>query len=484
MDILKSRNEIQGKRRWYKDAFTNTSVYNKICAAKTRLLLRHPFWGFMGLDLVLVEAPSELIPTLATDGYHIYYSAEFIDALTTNETIFVVAHEIYHCIFGHTKGYNKVNRMHHDDGYDPVLANRAQDYFINLDLIKAGLGSVINDNTQMKPVNDDTLMIGPIQVCYDTRFEGMSSEEIYRELVEDGDSSPESQVLDMHLEIEVVPDEDGDIEGSPSDNGEGSHSEKGDGDGKGKDESGNGNTIRIKMTESQFAEEKHRWEQIAQRAVANVDNSSQGAGSIPEHLKRLIGTIHKPKISWKTALRRFVQNVRDRGYSFIRPDRKTFGSGITLPGYRRDLSKLEIAVAFDTSGSVSSDQLNKFISELMGIMKSYRLYEIHAFCFEGSVDPTTYMKISGSAQQAEKDLKQYVADHVKGGGGTCFGSVWDFMSERKINPRGLVFFTDGYPCDSGWESTGRKGPPTLFVTVGNNNDWKAPFGLTVRYEDA
>ena len=123
--------------------------------------------------------------------------------------------------------------------------------------------------------------------------------------------------------------------------------------------------------------------------------------------------------------------------------------------------------------------MSKFVSELFGILRSFPKYEVHVFCFAGDVDRSTYQRITGSYKEAKDKLTGYLK-HISGGGGTCFQSVWDFMREENIKPRGLVLFTDGYPCDSDWEN--ERDIPTLFVTVGNHNEWKAPFGRTIQYE--
>ncbi len=462
---MKSASEINGKRKWYNDSYTNTRVYESICAAKTRLLLQHPFWGYMGLDLVLVESPLDQIKTLATDGYHIFYAAEFIQQLSIDEMEFVVAHEIYHCIFGHTMGEGKVQRK--QDDWDADLWNRACDFVINLDLVNSRIGktNIVNGKHH----------IGDIQICYNTKYTNMSAEEVYYELLED-DTDPEGQQLDQHIEFEIVSDQS---QGDDSDNPDGEGENATDGD-TGASE-GNSN-IKIQITESQYDAESVRWHKIAQQAVMQVNTASQGAGSIPEHLLRLIGEIHKPKIKWTNVLRRFVVSMRTSGFSWTRPDKKTFGSRFTLPGYRTDDEKLIIAVAIDTSGSIRDDALNKFLSELMGIMKGYRQYEIHAFCFEASVDESTYMCITSGCRSVEDNLKAY-ASRVKGGGGTRFQAIWDFMRQKQIKPKGLVVFTDGYPCDSSWENESRY-CPSMFVTVDNRDGWKAPFGMTVAYEDA
>lgn len=454
-----SRKQIRGTRKWYNDTYIDVNAYRSIASAKTHLLLDYPFWGFMGLDLVLVEAPKSVIPTLATDGYHIFYSASFINELSKGEVEFGVVHEVYHCVFGHTRGEHKINRA--EDDWDSDLWNRACDYVINYDLVEAGIGATNIVNGKHK--------IGNIFICYDEQFAEMSAEEVYLYLLENG-ADEEHSTIDVHMEIEI--DNGGDD--SENQKGNGAKDAKSSSDGTGS------SNIKVVMSQDQYDKEANRWYRIAQQAVSNAINN-KSAGTIPAHLRRLIDNIDKPKIHWSVALRKFVVQIKKPGYSFLRPDKKTFGTGITLPGFRQQDRKLEIAVAIDTSGSISQDELTKFLSELNGILKSFSQFEVHAFCFEWDVDEDTYMLLKGTSWNASEKFNEYV-EKVSGGGGTSFQSVWNFMKKKKIKPRGLVFFTDGYPNDKSWVNESQY-CPTMFVTVGNTDNWKAPFGLTVAYED-
>jgi predicted metal-dependent peptidase len=463
---LKSVSQVQGRRQWYNDNFTDKQAYNSVCTAKTRLLLKHPFWGFMGLDLVLVEAPTAIVDTLGTDGYHIFYSPAFINQLTMEEIEFGIAHEIYHCIFGHTSGKGKVQRKHAD--WDAKIWNKACDHVINYDLVDSKIG----ETTIVGGLHH----IGPIQICYNKKYADMSSEEVYFDLVKNADNDDGSKTLDTHIDFDTSGGE-GDGGDKDSDKDDKASSDAA-GASVSKDGSGN---IRIPMKPSEYAAEKVRWQTMAEQAASNVMQTSQGAGSIPAHLKKLIGDLHKPKIKWPVKLRKFVTKIRSTGYNWSMPSKRSYGHAF-MPSFRSQKDKLTIAIAFDTSGSVGSAQLNKFISEFLGIMKSYSSYTIHAFCFEGSVDEATYMCIDSFDGTAEKNLQAY-AEHVKGGGGTNFQSVWNFLKKKKIKPRGLLVFTDGYPCDQTWHRE-RNYCPSMFITVGNHDGWKSPFGITCQYEDA
>ena len=149
-----------------------------------------------------------------------------------------------------------------------------------------------------------------------------------------------------------------------------------------------------------------------------------------------------------------------------------------MPSFRRDAEKLTLTVDIDTSGSIGDEILKKFMSELMGIVKAFKSYEIHVFCFEGDVDERTYSIIKDDGSSAKQQLLEYV-QKVAGGGGTNFQSIWDFIRLKKIKAKGLVVFTDGYANDTSWHR--ERGIPTLFVTT-DNPGWKAPFGHTVPFE--
>lgn len=446
MTNFTSTKQITGKRIWYRDQYTDKTAYQTICSAKSRLLVHHPFWGMTGLDLVLVEAPHSSVRTLATDGYHIFYSAAFVNSLRLDEVVFGVAHEIFHCIFGHTEGATKLRRKHAD--WDAKRWNRACDYVINADLKKSGVGEFITT----------------IKILYDPKFDGMGSEEVYLAL-KDSDPMPDCDTLDVHVDFELD-------DGSPSEGGDQ------DADSPGSSPGGAGDLIVVKVSQDYLDNEAVRWEQIAQRAVAQVLQGGQDAGSIPANLLRIINDLNKPKVHWTSVLRKFVVSVRSVGYSYLKPDRRTFGGDFVFPSFRRDSQKLVLAVAIDTSGSIGDEALRKFLSELVGILKAYKSYEVHVFCFEGDVDPSTYEKITHSGSSVREKIIAYI-QKVAGGGGTCFQSVWDFLRMKKIKPRGLIFFTDGGAYDTSWHN--ERGIPTLFVTL-DNPKWKAPFGVTIPFE--
>ncbi|WP_205249372.1 DUF2201 family putative metallopeptidase, partial [Escherichia coli] len=71
--------------------------------------------------------------TAATDGRNLYYNREFIKALTPEELLFLLSHEVLHCVYDHLG--RKGSRDH-------KISNMANDYIVNFTLVKERLGSM------------------------------------------------------------------------------------------------------------------------------------------------------------------------------------------------------------------------------------------------------------------------------------------------------------------------------------------------------
>ena len=114
--------------------------------------------------------------------------------------------------------------------------------------------------------------------------------------------------------------------------------------------------------------------------------------------------------------------------------------------------------------------LKDFLGEIQGIMDSFPAYRIHVFTF----DTEAY----NPAQYDSDNLDDICDYEVKGGGGTDFDCVYNYLKENEIEPKRLVMFTDGYPCGS-WGD--EDFCDTIFIVKGNKSA-NAPFGQTVIYE--
>jgi len=451
-------------RRFRKDEFADEDAYNDLIVAKSQLLKEFPFWGILGLTVVLVERPDDELPTLATDGMHIFYNANFTKKLTKGERVFAIAHELFHGLYDHAgnnsrfEHYTGINmkRLFEEGDQEKIkegmrlkmLWNFAADFIVNGGLVEAHVGEFIKT----------------INILYDDEYLGWAVEDVYDDLLKNPEKIPQdAQCLDEHIEVEVVSDEEA---------------------AKAKEEGKDGEGNRFVMGESEYEKLKYEWKETMISAAAaqkeHEQRESTAAGCIPTAIQRLIDELAKPKVNWRQALRRAVQRIIHRLYSYKSPNKGLFSRGITIPGFRDSVNKLDVAIFVDTSGSVSEAQLTAFISEFKGMMDAFPRYKIHAHCFDGAVCEESIVKLEKSHGQDGWDHIRKFINRISGGGGTDFQCNWDYLKEHNIKPRMIIMLTDGYPC-GGWGDP--RWAPTIFFMMGNGRSIKAPFGATIHYED-
>ena len=407
---------------------SDEEVLDKLIKARIEMLMSAPFFGNLATRLQIKDATS-WCPTAATDGKYFYYNKHFVAALSDAETVFLMGHEVLHCVYDHMDANRRGDRH-------PVLWNVANDYVINGDLIDARVGEEIK----------------LVQICHDWKYRGKISEEVYDDLYEQAKEDGrimEMDSFDVHLDRE-----EGDDAGSGS-------ASKGNTDGE---EEGEG---PAKYT----AEEKEQIKQEFQNAVMQSAKAA-GAGNLPGGVKRLLNDLLNPQLDWRQLLAMQIQSVMRSDYTMATPSRKGLNEGYYLPGLDRETT-IDIVAALDMSGSILDDMARDFLSELKGIMDQYTDFKIHLLCFDTEVyNPKVF---------TQNDMGEFMEYELNGGGGTDFDCVFNWMKEEGVQPKKLVMFTDGYPYGS-WGDEGYC--DSLFIVHGGYGDRipEAPFGITVPYK--
>ena len=407
---------------------SDEEVLDKLIKARIEMLMSAPFFGNLATRLQIKDATS-WCPTAATDGKYFYYNKHFVAALSDAETVFLMGHEVLHCVYDHMDANRRGDRH-------PVLWNVANDYVINGDLIDARVGEEIK----------------LVQICHDWKYRGKISEEVYDDLYEQAKEDGrimEMDSFDVHLDRE-----EGDDAGSGS-------ASKGNTDGE---EEGEG---PAKYT----AEEKEQIKQEFQNAVMQSAKAA-GAGNLPGGVKKMLDKLLNPQLDWRELLAMQIQSVIKSDYTWMNPSRKGLNEGFYLPGLDRETT-IDIALALDMSGSIGDDMAIDFLSEVKGIMDQYTDFKIHLFCFDTAVhNPKVF---------TETDMGDFMEYELAGGGGTDFDCCFDYMKEEGIQPKKFVMFTDGYPYGSWGDETYCD---TLFIVHGGYGDRipEAPFGITVEYK--
>lgn len=131
--------------------YRKLTLHELIVKERLILLDKYPFFGYLALCLELVETPELPIPTMATDGKHLFFDPDFVKNTPPGQLRGIIAHEVLHCALQHLWRIGKREKM---------KWNYATDFAINLIVTREGLEL-------------------PPGVLLDKKYEGMSAERIY-----------------------------------------------------------------------------------------------------------------------------------------------------------------------------------------------------------------------------------------------------------------------------------------------------------------
>jgi predicted metal-dependent peptidase len=312
--------------------------------------------------------------------------------------------------------------LHFDriQGRNPKIWNIANDHAINI-IIKG----MIQDNTIAVP-KDATL---------DPKYDGMSSEEIYDDLMKD--------TVMIQLVQQATQGQPGQGQGQPQQ-----------GKGKGQPQPGKGGQgqsnpladrlfgdMRSDLSDSEDGKKAEKGDKGAENrintdwkislvAAAQNHKQQKGRGNLPAGLVRLIDELVNPKVHWLEQLSRWVgENGRRNDYSYSRPSRRSESVGQYLPSLRK-WGIADVAVLMDTSGSISMDQLKRGVSEVQGVCEDLGC-AIRAMVVDADLHDD--MKIDDALELAQR---------LSGGGGSDFRPAFQKLEEDGFEGIALCF-TDG-----------------------------------------
>lgn len=418
------------------DALLQTAR-DTLIKSRMTLLFKHPFFGQLALRLELVPADRKWCPTAATDGRKFYYNPAFITELDDKENVFLVAHELGHCIYEH---------FIRADGRDPAMWNIAGDYIINNTL-----------DTEIVSKGDYARIITYVKPYLNHKYDGWTTEEVYDDLMDQkgngGKPEEDGDLIDVHIDM-------------AGGNGDGVETPGG-GQGEG-DEDGDG----LAQKPSKISEEEQKQLQNEIKDSLLQAAAGAGAGNVPGDMKRMIKHLIEPQMDWREIIRAEVESSLKSNYTWMRPNRKGWHMSAILPGMDRDM-QIDVALAIDTSGSISQTMLTEFVSEIAGIMDQYDQYRIRIWQFD-----TRVYGYDEFTSDDGRDIREY---EITGGGGTDFMVNWTFMEEKEIIPDQFIMFTDG-GCFGSW------GNPdycdTVFLIHTMYGKPESPFGQTVYYDSS
>lgn len=151
-------------------------------------------------------------------------------------------------------------------------------------------------------------------------------------------------------------------------------------------------------------------------------------GTIPGELRELVDKLRekKPEVfNWKAYFRRLLGSIYDVN---IKSTRRKVSKRFEGAAGIQHKKKVSILVAVDTSGSVSTKELQEFFSEIDYIYKAGARITL--------IQCDT--RINGVEEYNGKNIPE-----IKGRGGTNFNPPVDYYIKHKKDYASLIYFTDG-----------------------------------------
>lgn len=126
-----------------------------IYAARTRLLMTHPFYGRLAQRFKLRETPDQ--PTMATDSVSLFYNADFVVKQSKAGLVAVLAHEVEHVYRNHVPRMMRLIPNWENNPQGVSLAQIAADMAVNPPLKDGGFELPGDAVYPEKDFWDDTL---------------------------------------------------------------------------------------------------------------------------------------------------------------------------------------------------------------------------------------------------------------------------------------------------------------------------------------
>ena len=405
-------------------------------------MMKHKnFCLFSGLFMIgKVSVVDKDLPfTAQTNGLDVTYGRGFVDTLNDKQLAFLILHENMHKAYRHLIVWEKLYKE------NAVLANMACDYVINLQ---------IHDYDQQQEVTEfPTTPDGKNLGCLDEAYRGMDAHQVFLELVKKyGKNAGKKKVY---------------VIGQGSQPSDGNDEGEGEGLPEGLDEHD------WEGAQSMSEQEK---EAQAKEVESALRQGSILVGKMGGNVDRNISEMLVPKINWKDALREFVKSVtqgKDQT-TWRRLHKRYIASDIIMPS-SYDEKVGGIVIGIDTSGSIGTEELTQFLSEVKSICDEVSPEKIDVLYWDTHV-------ASRETYQNNELASLVESTKPAGGGGTEPACVPKYIHKHDMKGECLLMLTDGYIPDqepSNWNIN----MPVLWCVKGNRhfNDGKV-IGKVVHVE--
>ena len=380
-------------------------LYDK---TKIQIMMKKEAVFYATILFSLKQSWEEDIPTAGVSPLRLLINPDWFISLSEKERIGLVLHEVLHVVLQHSL---RVGTRNHK------IFNKAGDYVINLILhdlgyeIPGGYGP-------------------PDGGLYNPDFKGMSTEQVYTAIYKDEMEKQKAQ--GSGGESEPIPGTGDDLE-----------------------------TVSAKDK----AAVTEKLNQTIQRAVVQAKRTQAGYGSIPGEVLIELEKFTNPKLPCAHILDNYMQNLSKGDYSWRRPN-KYYAPDFYMPSLFNE-QLMDICVAVDSSGSVSDEEFNYFISVINRIKTEYNPQKITVIDFDYQIR---------AVHTVTENTNVFKDISFSGRGGTAIEPVLAWADKNK--PKLLLVFTDG-------DFYHPKKPNTLYPVVWLIHDdpkFEIDFGTVIHYD--
>lgn len=187
-------------------------------------------------------------------------------------------------------------------------------------------------------------------------------------------------------------------------------------------------------------------------------------GETPLGLERFFAPQKRPQIDWRTELQHTLNRHLQSDYRIMPPSKKLLYDNIYLPSSTSNT--LDLVIAIDSSGSVDEVLLSTFIAEVESLLETFDDYRIELLVCDA--------KVQSHHQYYPGEPLSY---NLKGGGGTDFRPVFEWIDTHAPMAPLLLYFTD---LDGRFPDTE---PFIETVWITPEKEKAVPFGRTIILHD-
>lgn len=408
----------------------NRQFMRLVDKALTSLALDWPFWASIGLTMGRVV--DTRVPVAATDGKEIVLNPDGFMAFEEDyQRTFVLLHEVTHVILKHPVLKAEM-RMALCDDFDEMTFQYAADYVVNAMLVEAGVNPAPG-------------------VLLRHEFSGMSVEEVYMKIRE------EQKQEKPKPNPKGGRSGKGDGKSPEPQSGSGS---PGDNDQKNQPFAGDyGQVQDLKLDEGETADSYNA--DLNQRLV-QAENIAKSAGSMPGNFMSRIETMIRPTLDWRNIFAQVMFNQVPFEYSYKHPNKLFLQDDIVMPTITSGEGG-DVVLAVDSSGSISDTDLQRMMSQFLGLRQAFPKVTMRlVFC-----DTIIHKQLT---IKPEDDVDILMRMDIGGRGGTYFDPVFAWVRDNVVDPKVVVYLTDGWPFKV--PDLAGVSCPIIWVLTADNDNWR------------